>query len=211
MRRAPRVPLRCGRWGKPLRQKTPSPFFLVNYLREAGWSLSLTPSPATVRTDSVALEHLYTPAHGKSTSRKVLQPLWCELCRWMFCTRHRLAEPGLRSAVPQRPRYRVRGPRIPRPTGAARAIAEHESCWQDERQRAHGVVLPLAEDRGALRKDIQRRPGASKYFEQLHRLLQPTAIAFVAALPTAGCLRAKGGRVILCQLMRRKFQAFGRR
>ena len=61
-----------------------------------------------------------------------------------------------RCGVSQRPRHRVRSDGVPTAAHPSGHVAEHEPCWQDERQRAHGVVLPLHEVRGVVRQDLRQ-------------------------------------------------------
>jgi putative transposase len=88
-------------------------------------------------------------------------------------------------------------------------VAEHEPCWQDERQRSHGVVFPLHEVRRAIRQDVQRRRRIETGLEQLHHLLQPPATALVARLPSSRSVRAAAGPVSRCPLKRCKFPRSG--
>src|SRR5207248_7006772 len=101
---------------------------------------------------------------GWSLSIRRDAALTCDALR--HSVRKRQAAPG--THVPQRPGHRVCRLRVPQPARAAGDHPEHEPAGQDERQRAHGVVLPLDESRGSPRQEIRQRRAVAPSAAQLH-------------------------------------------
>ena len=64
--------------------------------------------------------------------------------------------------------------------------AEHEPAGEDERQRAHRVLLSLDEERHCAWCSFRRMITRSRPSAQLHALLQQPATAFVAGIRAAG-------------------------
>src|SRR5262249_16330513 len=85
--------------------------------------------------------------------------------------------PTARRHLPQRPRRRVRRLRVPRSPSRSGVRAEHEPAKGDHRQRAHGVILSLDEERRRPRRQLHAPARARAAGAQLYPVLQRPADA----------------------------------